>query len=133
MIGSRRYHPHIEFRPTEAALLGFVPEQDDKAGTIPKLNAMRIHEALRLRDCFGIVRTNQRLISNEMPVVPDEIGPILDHRCCLFSRRLRAGRHKPFVHMGCRFGLPGSSDKLVALEAWVGTFRLFSKALSFFD
>jgi hypothetical protein len=39
----------------------------------------------------------------------------------------------PFLHVGCGFSLPGSSDKSLALDSWMGTSRLFPEALRFFD
>jgi hypothetical protein len=35
--------------------------------------------------------------------------------------------------MGCGFSLPGSSDKSLAFDSWMGTLRLFPEALRFFD
>jgi hypothetical protein len=52
---------------------------NDKPRAVPKLDAMPINKALRLLDRFGIVRTNQRLESVEMPILPDEVSPILFH------------------------------------------------------
>ena len=48
-------------------------------------------------------------------------------------RWLQAGRRKPFLHMGCGFSLPGSSDKSLAFDSWMSTLRLFPEALRFFD
>ena len=46
-------------------------------------------------------------------------------------RWLQAG--KPFLHVGCGFSLPGSSDKSLAFYPWMGTLRLLPEALRFFD
>jgi hypothetical protein len=35
--------------------------------------------------------------------------------------------------VGCGFGLPGSSDKPLTFDSWMGTSRFFPEALGFFD
>ena len=40
---------------------------------------MNVDKALGLFDCLGIVGANQRLKSQEVPVVPDDVSPILCH------------------------------------------------------
>ena len=51
----------------------------------------------------------------------------------LFGWGLWSGGRKPFLHVGCGFGLPGSSDKSLTFDSWMGTSRFFPEALGFFD
>jgi hypothetical protein len=47
---------------------------DDKAFATPKLYTVIGDKALGLRDCLSIVGANQRLKSNEVPVVPNDVS-----------------------------------------------------------
>jgi hypothetical protein len=60
-----------------------LPRRDVQSGyqafPTPKLYIVNVDKALGLLDCLGIVGANQRLKSQEVPVVPDDVSPILCH------------------------------------------------------
>jgi hypothetical protein len=62
----------------EAALLRLGFQSGNDAVAVPKLNYKFADKVLHLSDCFGIVRANQRRLS-DMAVTPYKVRPILRH------------------------------------------------------
>jgi hypothetical protein len=72
--------------------------------TAPKLNVVTVNQALGLVDGFAVVRTNQGLVPNEMPIDAYSIGAVRCHRISSLPAfrtwntdirpRLRTSEHK---------------------------------------
>jgi hypothetical protein len=58
---------------------GLVNEPNDQTRSAPKLDIVPIDKALSPLDCFDIVRANQRLEPGNVPIVPDDVRPIICH------------------------------------------------------
>jgi hypothetical protein len=58
-------------------LLGL--EADNKPRATPDLNGMTVHKPLGLDDGLAIVATDQRLVSDEMPICTHRVKPVLCH------------------------------------------------------
>jgi hypothetical protein len=54
-------------------------ELDHQARAAPKLNIMTADKTLGLLDCFGVVLTDKRFASKEMPVIPNGVSPVFCH------------------------------------------------------
>jgi hypothetical protein len=54
-------------------------QSNDEALATPEFYIVKVDKAHGLRNRFGIVGANQRLKSHEMPVVPNDVSPILCH------------------------------------------------------
>jgi hypothetical protein len=82
-----------------------VLEHDHKPRAAPKLNIVPIDKALCLFDCLGAVHARQRLESVKMPIVPDDVSPVVDHSevpC----------RMRDSITPGVEIGLSGSGLKI---------------------
>jgi hypothetical protein len=84
---------------------------------------------LGLLDSLFIVGARKWFESIEATVIAYRVSAILWHH----RGACRPGRRQPFRYAGGRLRLPGSSDKSLAFDSWMGTSRLFSEALRFFD
>jgi hypothetical protein len=66
-----------------------VSQSSDEALAAPKLDIVTVDQTLGLLDGFGIIRANQRLRADKMPVAPDDKRPVLYHPAPSSHRRLK--------------------------------------------
>jgi hypothetical protein len=65
--------------PTEAALIRYCFQPRDETLPAPNLNVVAVNHALRLGNGLAVVATNQGVKAYEVPVTPNDIGPVLCH------------------------------------------------------
>jgi hypothetical protein len=88
-----------------------------------------LRKNLGFGDGLFIVGAHKWFESIEATVITYCVSAILWH----YRGACRPGRRQPFSYAGSRLRLPGSSAKSLAFDSRMGTSRLFSEALGFFD
>src|SRR5467141_3207823 len=84
---------------TEAVLLGLALKPDNELRAAPKLNVVAVYQLLCPFDGVCIIGAGERSEACEMPVLANDVGPILYHRV---SSRGRNSPVRSFATVGDR-------------------------------